>query len=287
MDGPTVCGGSVSHERPGRLGGLARKGARLGDDATGGVGRDGLVLELADGEDGADGFEDFHGGPSLWGKDTPGAMPEVGSEPCSSHGPGREICHKLTPVTELALALLATLAVAEVIARWFGWRKDRSTWGRFAVGPISVFVAVAVLTVVGIALFEMLVLETSQTRVSLIAAGIQLFGAGWVIRYWTIVPVALHRKPILRKGFHWLQELHWRGFLRARHPRYAGLWLEVVGFALIIGGPIALVASCGLAAILTLAARLEEELIELRGPQYAERIAVARQFNPNAIWRTA
>jgi hypothetical protein len=53
MYGPAVCGGSVSHERPARLGGL--------DDASGGVGRDGLVLEPADGEDGADGVEDFHG----------------------------------------------------------------------------------------------------------------------------------------------------------------------------------------------------------------------------------
>ena len=54
MDGQAVCGGSVSHERPARVGGLAR---------TGGVGRDGLILELADG---ADGFEDFRGGASVW-----------------------------------------------------------------------------------------------------------------------------------------------------------------------------------------------------------------------------
>ena len=47
---------------------LAARGEPGGlDDAPDGIGRDGLVLELADGEDGADGFEDFHGGAFFWG----------------------------------------------------------------------------------------------------------------------------------------------------------------------------------------------------------------------------
>jgi hypothetical protein len=48
-------------EVPGLAVGGAAGEPRGLDDAAGGVGRDGLVLELADGEDGADGFEDFHG----------------------------------------------------------------------------------------------------------------------------------------------------------------------------------------------------------------------------------
>ena len=51
--------------------GLAVRGAagEVGgvDDAARGVGRDGLVPKLADGEQGADGVKDFHGRASFWG----------------------------------------------------------------------------------------------------------------------------------------------------------------------------------------------------------------------------
>jgi len=74
----------------GEVGGLAQTGARLGEAAAGDVGRDALVLELADGKDGADGFEDIHGRASFCCNDTSGAGRGQNSE-VSGRGPNGSV----------------------------------------------------------------------------------------------------------------------------------------------------------------------------------------------------
>jgi protein-S-isoprenylcysteine O-methyltransferase Ste14 len=65
-----------------------------------------------------------------------------------------------------------------------------------------------------------------------------------------------------------------------RHPIYGGLVLAAAGWSL-IGSPLALVATAGLAVILELKSRLEESMLHAAYPEYASyRERVRWRFIP-------
>jgi protein-S-isoprenylcysteine O-methyltransferase Ste14 len=166
-------------------------------------------------------------------------------------------------MVEAAVSFVVIALLLEGVCRvtiWFRWRRQPKP---FALPLSSLPAGIGLALVIAVGITETIASSVTRVTIAGIAGGGVLFASGWLLRY----PAETGPNPVGRLLYVILPGLRWDRPLNVRHLRYAGLWAEGLGLAIVLGAPGSIcTAAIGLPIMLLAAIGLEEDLDTRRYP---------------------